>query len=505
MPVNIVGTDQSQVFSVRGSELANGSIDGGGGIDTLELRDLLYPQTFDFTNLTTFQNIEVIKGVIEVAKIRIRADQLAHVTTIDSDGSEHLDQVTIVGTNIDLRQKSFIGRLEILPETANAEIHVSDLAAASLIKPNVRGTHVRIQNGELTPAQRIALYDQGIDVVTDGAGVTTMASGPVLTALQGDTINYETGEMVLDVGSNATVVSGGHLKSLVAKFVGTKSLFDTLDLDFSPHLKVEGKNAEGENRLFYDNVEIGSVFREASEGSLHFNFNGNATVGHVQEVVRSITYLYDFAFHPSSGLLKVEFTLQDAGGRVAKATSSIRFGPEPVPQPDPVSGTDGNDILNGSASEDVLKGLLGDDILKGLAGRDDLDGGAGNDRLWGGAGNDTLKGDAGRDIFVFDTKASKSTNRDKIVDFKVKDDSIWLENKVFAKIGKSGSEKKPAQLKKDFFVKGSKAKDKNDYVIYDNKKGVLLYDADGSGKGKAVEVATLSKKLSMTYKDFFVI
>ncbi|MEE1655235.1 calcium-binding protein [Microvirga sp. CF3062] len=504
MPVSIVGTDQSQIFSVRGSELASGSIDGGGGIDTLELRDLLYPATFDFTALTTFKNIEIIKAVIEVAEIRIRADQLADVTTIDSDGSEHLDQVTIVGANIDLRGKTFVGRLEILPETANAEIHVSDLAAASLIKPNVRGTHVRIQNGELTSAQRIALYDQGIDVVTDGAGVTTTASGPVLAALQGDTINYKTGEMVLDVGSDATVASGGHLKSLVVKLVGTKSLFDTLDLEFNPRLKVEGKNAEGENKLFYDNVEIGSVFRETFEGSLHFSFNGNATAEHVQEVVRSISYLYDFAFPPSSGLLKVEFTLQDAGGRVAKATSSIRFGPEPVPQPDPVSGTDGNDILNGSASKDVLKGLLGDDILKGLAGSDDLDGGAGNDRLWGGAGNDTLKGDAGRDIFVFDSKPNKKANLDKVADFKVVDDSIWLENKIFTKLGKKGSEAAPAQLKKSMFAL-EKAKDKDDYIVYSKKTGKLSYDVDGSGSKAAVEIATLSKKLSMTYKDLFVI
>jgi hypothetical protein len=72
-------------------------------------------------------------------------------------------------------------------------------------------------------------------------------------------------------------------------------------------------------------------------------------------------------------------------------------------------------------------------------------------------------------------------------------------------LGRSGSEKKPAQLKKDFFAIGSKAKDKDDFVIYDKAKGVLYYDADGSGQGKAVEIATLSKKLVMTYKDFFVI
>jgi hypothetical protein len=42
-------------------------------------------------------------------------------------------------------------------------------------------------------------------------------------------------------------------------------------------------------------------------------------------------------------------------------------------------------------------------------------------------------------------------------------------------------------------------------VIYDKAKGVLLYDADGSGEGKAVEFAAITKNLTMTYKDFFVI
>ncbi|WP_230532607.1 hypothetical protein [Microvirga roseola] len=105
---------------------------------------------------------------------------------------------------------------------------------------------------------------------------------------------------------------------------------------------------------------------------------------------------------------------------------------------------------------------------------------------------------------MFDTKASRS-NKDKILDFKVKDDSIWLDNKYFKKLGKKGSEAKPAKLNKKFFTVGDKAKDKNDYLIYDKKKGVLYYDADGSGKDKAVEIATLRKKLRMTSKDFFVI
>jgi serralysin len=33
----------------------------------------------------------------------------------------------------------------------------------------------------------------------------------------------------------------------------------------------------------------------------------------------------------------------------------------------------------------------------------------------------------------------------------------------------------------------------------------LYYDADGTGSQAQVQIATLSKNLKMTYKDFFVI
>ena len=145
-----------------------------------------------------------------------------------------------------------------------------------------------------------------------------------------------------------------------------------------------------------------------------------------------------------------------------------------------------------------VTGSTGDDVMKGGSFSDKISGGTGNDILSGGLGKDFLTGGKGKDTFVFDTKASKS-NADKITDFNVKDDTIWLENAIFTKLGKPGT------LNKSFFTIGSAAKDKNDYVIYDNKHGKLYYDADGSGKGKAVEIAELSKNLKLTYKDFFVL
>jgi VCBS repeat-containing protein len=144
------------------------------------------------------------------------------------------------------------------------------------------------------------------------------------------------------------------------------------------------------------------------------------------------------------------------------------------------------------------------DILTGGAGKDVFKGGAGDDKVSGGAGNDTLWGEKGKDVFVFDTTLGTSStdrrvNFDTIKDFSVRDDSIHLDNAIFKKLGKVG------QLNKSYFTIGDKAKDKNDYIVYISKTGVLSYDADGSGKGKAVEFAQLSRNLKMTEKDFFII
>ncbi|WP_201838851.1 M10 family metallopeptidase C-terminal domain-containing protein [Microvirga zambiensis] len=148
---------------------------------------------------------------------------------------------------------------------------------------------------------------------------------------------------------------------------------------------------------------------------------------------------------------------------------------------------------------------VGDDDVHGSTGDDTLSGGSGADCLYGGEGSDILRGGSGKDIFVFDTTPNKKTNLDRIVDFNVNDDSIWLDNAVFTKLGKKGTPDHPAPLKKDFFTIGDKAKDKNDYIVYDDKKGILYYDQDGSGSKAAIEIAKLDKNLKMTNKDFFVV
>ncbi|MBB3020458.1 Ca2+-binding RTX toxin-like protein [Microvirga lupini] len=149
-------------------------------------------------------------------------------------------------------------------------------------------------------------------------------------------------------------------------------------------------------------------------------------------------------------------------------------------------------------------GSAANDVIKGGVGKDTLGGGLGHDTLWGGLGNDTLTGNSGKDIFVFATKTNKRTNVDKINDFVVKDDSIWLDNAVFTKIGK-GSEDRPGKLAKSMFWTGKAAHDSSDRIVYDKASGALYYDADGTGRGAQVKIATLKKGLGLTEKDFFVI
>jgi serralysin len=161
-------------------------------------------------------------------------------------------------------------------------------------------------------------------------------------------------------------------------------------------------------------------------------------------------------------------------------------------------------IAKGVLIENALGGSLSDDLI-GNSAANILTGNGGNDTLWGDAGNDLLRGGTGRDTFVFDARPNKSTNKDVIADYSVSSDTIWFDNQAFSKLGR-GSYDKPAKLKPDMFVKASRAQDKEDRIIYDAKKGVLYYDADGTGsKYKPVEVATLKKGLAMTYNEFFVV
>jgi hypothetical protein len=164
---------------------------------------------------------------------------------------------------------------------------------------------------------------------------------------------------------------------------------------------------------------------------------------------------------------------------------------------------DVNDVsvenILGSGRNDRFVGGSGNDTFRGGAGHDTLLGGAGKDKLDGGSGKDSLYGGSSKDVFVFSTKPSRASNVDRIMDYKVADDTIHLENKIFTKLKKTGT------LKKDYFVLGSKAKDKNDFIGYNKKTGDLWYDDNGSKAGGQVALAKLAAGLKIAATEFKVI
>jgi len=156
------------------------------------------------------------------------------------------------------------------------------------------------------------------------------------------------------------------------------------------------------------------------------------------------------------------------------------------------AGTDtllGIEAVNGSAFNDTLTGNGSANTLLG---------GGGNDKLNGGLGTDVLTGGTGHDTILFNTVLGAS-NVDKLTDFSPTDDSIQLENAVFAKLAATDV------LNNAFFKSGAVAADSNDYIVYNPGTGGLFYDADGNGSGAAVQIALLATKPALTFADFIVV
>jgi serralysin len=152
-------------------------------------------------------------------------------------------------------------------------------------------------------------------------------------------------------------------------------------------------------------------------------------------------------------------------------------------------GGSGHDKLIGNSAKNILEGGLGNDVLSAQSG---------DDRLYGGWGSDVLTGGSGKDAFVYSTDPANG-DVDRITDFSVKDDTIWLSRWAFGALSSKGA------LSKSFVKVGTVAADGNDFIIYDKAAGLLSYDADGSGAGAAVTFATLKAGLALTATDFLVI
>ncbi len=161
----------------------------------------------------------------------------------------------------------------------------------------------------------------------------------------------------------------------------------------------------------------------------------------------------------------------------------------------------GIEDLAGGGKGDALKGDTHANRLIGNAGADTLSGGTGNDSLHGGAGTDSLSGGSGNDHFIFDTDLA-TAGADRITDFSHGHDKIDLAREVMVALSAG-----PHLTTAEFYAHAgaTHGHDGSDRIVYNTSNGWLYYDADGSGGGAAVHIATLNAHPTLSAGDFNIV
>jgi len=312
-----------------------------------------------------------------------------------------------------------------------------------------------------------------------GNKLTGNAGDDVLDGLQGaDTMDGGAGNDSYDVDNPGDVIidSSGHDKINTAISYILPGHIEDLDAYGNAAVSLTGNDLDN---TIYGNKAAN--FLTGKDG--HDTLNGGQGVDTMSGGAGNDVYYVD-----------------DPGDVIIDTSGyDVVYAPFYYPKPDGIE----NVIVEWTAPPPVKDPVL-NYKLSGNSGRDILTGGAGNDKLDGGYGNDVLTGGGGKDTFLFKTRLHKSKNVDKIMDFNPKYDTIWLDDKIFKKVGK-GTESKPGKLLKSCFTTNLKALDADDAIIYDRPTGTLYCDTNGSETGGRVAFARLINKPKLTLADFMIV
>lgn len=338
-----------------------------------------------------------------------------------------------------------------------------------------------IENVTLTGTAAINATGNNADnVLTGNSGVNNLTGGE-----GNDLLNGGAGADILNGGNGNDAYFIDNAGDAITDTAGTDTVTSSL-VNYTLVTDIENATAAVGTQAF--NL-TGNATNNVLTGNAGANvLNGGAGVDAMTGGAGNDTYVVDNT---------LDTVVEVAGGGVDTVQTSVRFTLAASAEVEFLTATGRSSItLTGSSFGNTIEGNAGRNVLSGLGG---------NDVLNGGLGRDDLRGGVGRDTFQFDTRAS-AANADRVLDFNVRDDSIQLDNAVFAKLGR-GTEARPGKLSAAFFkiIDDDVVQDSNDYLLYNRDTGVLSYDTNGSAAGGQVAVATLSKNLKLTAADFFVI
>ncbi len=154
-------------------------------------------------------------------------------------------------------------------------------------------------------------------------------------------------------------------------------------------------------------------------------------------------------------------------------------------------GANYRDWINGDDGNDTIAGFGNSDYLLGGSGLDSISGLGGLDTLVGGSGNDTLTGGTGADIFRYESQADGT---DVITDFNTAQaDKLQFVGSAFGGLT-------AGTLAAGNFVSGAPpvAGSAVPTFLFDTTTRLLSFDADGTGGGVAVNIATLNTAITNT-------
>ncbi len=502
----LAGAAAADVFEVELGGLSEGDeIDGGGVTSTnKDTLRMAASGTMDLTKPAALARFEILEATNGHDTIIAAAGRLGDFETLD--GGDGNDTLELKSGSYNLQYKSILNfeRLELL-EGADIQVASKDLALLSHGTGN--STRVWLHGSSFTTAEIAQLFRQGVKTITDDNGTHTNASPDQLmlsnSAISefaakgekvgllsaddpnaGDTFTYS---LVDDAGGRFAIAGS-------ALVVANGVLLDhEQSTTHTVRIKVTDKGGLSYEKDFIITVGdvtpeyvVGTAANDTIVGGLgNDTLDGGAGADVMRGGLGNDTYYVDNA---GDGITEL------ASGGIDSVYSTVSY----------TLSAEVESLIGSGSQALTLTGNVLDNSITGADGKDRLDGGLGNDTLDGGYGNDMLIGGKGKDVFVFasklgTSKTDRKVNFDTISDFKLKEDKIHLDNAIFTKLKKTG------KLSKSFFSI-DKANDRNDYIVYSKSKGVLSYDADGSGgKFKAIEFAKVKAKLNLTAGDFLIV
>nr|WP_290429085.1 hypothetical protein [Caenimonas aquaedulcis] len=361
-------------------------------------------------------------------------------------------------------------------ENAAAAVKIS----LSVVKAQLTGGGgtdllIGIENLQGSSYNDVLTGNSGPNRLDGGGGNDTLDGGTGADAMLGGADNDT--YVVDNAGDTVTEMYGNGIDSVISAV--SLTLGDQVEhLTLTGKLAINGTGNERDNMLIGNsaaNVLIGGVGDDTLNGGAGADrmAGGSGSDVYIVDSVQDVVSEVDET-NIDTVIASVNFVLGAFVDNLVLAPGSKA-----------ASGTGNSldNVITGNAAANTLNGADGDDVLDGRAGLDILTGGAGNDQ------------------FVFSTPLPK--NIDKVMDFHAAQDQIVLDHAVFAVLGMGSLSASAFQA-----AATSAAATPDVHIVFNTVSGALLYDADGSGAGKAVQFATIvlaGLAGPVTAEDFLVV